>query len=448
MAKEYIDKKVKTADSRNREASNRDITIEQGDFIKGIGGVKYLRNILQNGSVYKEYLGSCADRDRTPFDTDVSMIMSSTGTIDEKISATVAKDYGPIWFVLKNDDRLFTTRTEEGVTNTKNDMSKLEVFYTGILGTNHYGIRTGFASSEINYIVMEKYDPRVGLEIAMNGFYIPAANMEGKIIFTPKDYDNLRAKMNGLSYFNEEDYSFSKNLVNEETKFIAEQIEENNRITKVKREKINEIIAKSLSELGLELKTKIDGDLTEGVVELIDTGSTGRGTNKPGDGDFDFMMKLDRSILSDAKKLNELKKTILKNLGKEYSNEITDSGDYRLKQVKLDDGNIVDIDITFTNKTDKVLYSTDMALVDRLETIKRNDVNKKLNKYSKKAIKTFLNFENYIINSFDYELSNGIVEGTNNLIKQVKHNACGYRKFTHLKARIMLIKGIYNPLNA
>ena len=53
-----------------------------------------------------------------------------------------------------------------------------------------------------------------------------------------------------------------------------------------------------------------------------------------------------------------------------------------------------------------------------------------------------------LINSFDYELSNGIVEGTNNLIKQVKHNACGYRKFTHLKARIMLIKGIYNPLSA
>ena len=62
--------------------------------------------------------------------------------------------------------------------------------------------------------------------------------------------------------------------------------------------------------------------------------------------------------------------------------------------------------------------------------------------------KNFLNFKNYIINSFDYELSNGIVEVTNNIIKQVKHNASGYRKFTHLKARIMLIKGIYNPLNA
>ena len=71
-----------------------------------------------------------------------------------------------------------------------------------------------------------------------------------------------------------------------------------------------------------------------------------------------------------------------------------------------------------------------------------------MDKYSKKAIKTFLNFGNYIINSFDYKLSNGIVEETNNLIKQVKHNACSYRKFAHLKARIMLNKGIYNPLIA
>lgn len=71
---------------------------------------------------------------------------------------------------------------------------------------------------------------------------------------------------------------------------------------------------------------------------------------------------------------------------------------------------------------------------------------KKLNKYSKTAIKTFLNFEDYIINAFNYDLSNCLVEGTNNLIKQVKHNACGYRKFSHLKTRIMLIKGICNPL--
>ena len=64
----------------------------------------------------------------------------------------------------------------------------------------------------------------------------------------------------------------------------------------------------------------------------------------------------------------------------------------------------------------------------------------------KKSLKTFKNLEKYILNSFDYEYSNGIVEGTNNVIKQIKHTACGYKKFKHLKARVMLIKGIYNPI--
>ena len=52
--------------------------------------------------------------------------------------------------------------------------------------------------------------------------------------------------------------------------------------------------------------------------------------------------------------------------------------------------------------------------------------------------------EKYIKNSFDYEYSNGIVEEINNVIKKIKHTACGYKKFTHLKAKVMLIKGLYN----
>ena len=39
----------------------------------------------------------------------------------------------------------------------------------------------------------------------------------------------------------------------------------------------------------------------------------------------------------------------------------------------------------------------------------------------------------YILNTFDYEYSNGIVEETNNLIKQIKHTTCDYRKFKRLK---------------
>ncbi len=33
--------------------------------------------------------------------------------------------------------------------------------------------------------------------------------------------------------------------------------------------------------------------------------------------------------------------------------------------------------------------------------------------------------EKHIVNSFDYDLSNGITEGTK-MLKQLKHVACGY----------------------
>lgn len=370
QAKSYIEQKIKIADSRNRNAFRSEAILEQGDFIKGIGDITYLKNILQNGSVSKEYLGSAAGSDATPLDTDVSIIKTS-GTIKDKIDSTCAKSYGPIWFVLKHDDRFITTRTGDETFDVKNDLTKLEVFYTGVLGPDHYGIRTGFASSEINYIVVNCYDPRIGLEIAMNGFYIPVANKEGQIVFTPNDYDKLREKMRGLSYYDEGNYTFSENLVMEETEYLASQLEQNNYEVQTKSNKINEVIKKSLAELGLHLKTNLDGDLTEGFVELIDTGSTGRRTNRPGDGDFDFMMRLDKRILSDSSKMAQVKQVLLRDLGKEDSSELTAAGDFRLKGVQIDSDVNVDIDITFTGKTDKISYSTDMALQDRLTTIQK-----------------------------------------------------------------------------
>lgn len=376
QAKEYIYKKITTVDEKNRNAAGYDMILERGDFIKGIGSVNYLKDILQNGSISKEYLGASAGSDFTPLDTDVSMIITNDRTISDKINSTAANSYGPIWFVLKNDDRFMVTRDSNRTFDAKKDMTKMEVFYTGVVGKDHYGIRTGFASSEINYVVMEDYDSRVGLEIAMNGFYIPVADKNGKIIFTPNDYDKLREKMSGLSYYGENNYVFSNNLITEDTQYFADQVEKYGYEIHEKREKITAVIKKSLGELDLQLKTYMDGDLTEGIVELIDTGSTGRGTNKLGDGDFDFMMRLDKSILSDSCKVEQLKKKMLKNFGKDGSSELTADGDFRLKNVEIDAETIVDIDITFDKKTDKVSYSTDMALQDRLSTIKKIDPKK------------------------------------------------------------------------
>ena len=96
------------------------------------------------------------------------------------------------------------------------------------------------------------------------------------------------------------------------------------------------------------------------------------------------------------------------------------------------------IDKTINNK-DKELF---------FNIVNNNKNNKNIFKKMKQARKTYKEMENYICNAFDYEYSNGIVEGINNVIKQIKHVACGYKKFNHLKARVMLIKGLLNPINA
>ena len=115
--------------------------------------------------------------------------------------------------------------------------------------------------------------------------------------------------------------------------------------------------------------------------------------------------------------------------------------------------------VTYLINTNEELYNTYKLYQGIIKSIKNkdkklflniiNNSNKKdISKYARKTIKTYKEMEKYIANAFDYEYSNGITEGTNNVIKQIKHTACGYRKFSHLKARVMLIKGIYNPIIA
>ena len=378
-AEEYMKRKVAEADIRNR--ATQTLQLRRGDFVKGIGDIKYLGHILQNGSVSKEHLGAYSTSDATQLDTDLSMILNPGSTILETIAGTEAYPvYGPIYFILKNDDRFTFTRRSSADPDQSIDekppLSKLETFYTGVCGPGHYGIRTGFASTEIDAIVVGTYDKRIGLEIALNGFYIPVFNLEGKLVFTPTDYDILRDKMRGLDYYSAEQFVTSPYLVVPGIEQIAAQIPASIDDIVRKRKAINETIQTALKPLGLTVKDHYDGDLSDGVAELIDTGSTGRFTNMPGDGDFDFMLKLDRKIIENPSKLGKVKSALLKVFNKEShdSNEVIGTGDFRLKGVKLNNLDVpVDIDITFETKTDKINYSTDESLKDRLSSIRENN---------------------------------------------------------------------------
>ena len=71
-----------------------------------------------------------------------------------------------------------------------------------------------------------------------------------------------------------------------------------------------------------------------------------------------------------------------------------------------------------------IIYNQDKYLPDKM----------------KKALKLFRDNIKYIENSFKYDINNGVIEGTNNLIKLLKRIAFSYRKHSHYINRIFLIK--------
>ena len=101
-----------------------------------------------------------------------------------------------------------------------------------------------------------------------------------------------------------------------------------------------------------------------------------------------------------------------------------------------------------TNKTLKTTYQCYQGIIN---SIKENDFNKfknivlhknkSISDKMKQALKLYIENINYIENSFKYDINNGIIEGTNNLIKCIKRIAFGYKRFDHFVTRIFLIKG-------
>ena len=257
------------------------------------------------------------------------------------------------------------------------------------------------------------------LEIALGGFYIPIVDRDSEeLVFTPADYDKMREQMSGLSHYHTGDYKFapeaeleldeltldreslsavsapttsstnpsssstsddaqgasSGSITIPGTDTIIDQLPASMAETDHKHEVINQTIKQAITDipdLNLSYKDYLDGDLTENIVEMIDTGSTSRQTNAPGSGDFDYIARLDRSILNDPTKKQQITDALLTAFGRENDGSAIVNGNLRLKQVSIDGlAEPVDIDITFAQKTNKVQYPTDAALADRLTNIK------------------------------------------------------------------------------
>ena len=389
---------------------------EEGDFVRGIGDIRALSGSINPGNYCKEHLGvfnGTSETDTTPLDVDCTLI-TKTDNIYEAIKDTpTGFGFGNIYVIIKKDNpNFYNTRDKDGnLTGAQYDPKKSEIFGTKITGggyETHWGIRTGISFADVDYILYKKdriindekpydengnvnycptkeeninddrYNDLLALkyEIAKNGYYIPVIDFSGKLIFTKEEFKELRNKMQGLSHFNEKSYKLSEELINPEILEIASTINKDSKdYTEDKRNQVNAIVKEVLDEMGLTIKYKMDGDLSNNSVEFIDTGSTGRDTNVPYDGDFDFFMRLDAEIMRKPSTLNEFKKKLEEKFREHNIKECyyTDSGDLRIEGLPLKDGDKeidVKVDISFGVKTSKVKYSSDECLRDRLSTIK------------------------------------------------------------------------------
>ena len=106
---------------------------------------------------------------------------------------------------------------------------------------------------------------------------------------------------------------------------------------------------------------------------------------------------------------------------------------------------------------DPVLLATYELYQELLHAIKARDPDRffqalrhpddELSGYMKISVRTLLDNETGVRNALIYPWSNGVIEGTNNLIKVIKRIAFGYRSFVSFKIRILLVSNTLVRLN-
>ena len=387
------------------------LTLEQGDFVRAIGTIDSFGSSLNNGNVCKEFLGTIigtSDSDTTPLDIDFTLISENGKDIYHNIEGTpTGFGFGNIYIILKKDNpEINITRDSNGnLLDSEYKPDKIEMFGSKTAQggwENHWGARTGIASSDIDYILFKEVGtidmdkpyledgsvnyssntPNNDLailknEIVKNGFYIPVVDFSGKLIFSVKEYEEIKEKMAGLSYYGSKEYHLRQHSQNDYVEQIKQFLTEERESVKEQSDKVYEALKKSIGSVDkidnpnekLDVKNKIDLDITNGTVEILETGSSSRGTNIPYEYDFDYIVRVDAGRLRRQEKLSEINQAICDELGVEN----VPSSDFRDVEATIEGLGKIDLDITYVQKTNKTEYSTEMSAKDRMDTLESID---------------------------------------------------------------------------
>ena len=368
--------KDKINKERGKRLENTMLTLETGDFIRAVGWESNLINSLNMGNVCNEYLGSIkgtSSSDNTPLDIDFSKIIWKGDNKTSIKSTPTSISYGNHYIIIKPDNKkMIISRDSTGEKDVSYDPDKFEMFKT--LADNHYGVRTGISSTDIDYIMIDGDNDisRLKFEIAKNGFYIPVVNIEGNLLYTVSEYNSLKEKMSGLSYYDTENYRLSTEHLYFPgiDKIIADMHEDRERQI-AKRSILQSTIKNILSSsnLGIDkINMKPTPDLSDNNVDLIEIGSTSRSTNVPNDSDYDFILKVGKqqAIQNSNAILNKFSECFNPKENNSHTNR------FRGKNIDIEGFNApVDIDISIDQKKNSEIYFSDTSLQDRLNNIKK-----------------------------------------------------------------------------
>jgi hypothetical protein len=410
---------LENTNKRNKQNSENPEELFSGSVLtKGVGS-KYFSQILESGNNCSELLGASDGGTKLDFVTPLDIDLNQQNlTLEEEKQKLFSyqymghdlifgiKDRGQFEFTEDNNIGLrqsgyyynsdFKNEIETKKANFQGNKEeifakdyaiwcdKYEVFNVAADFLEHYCIRTGIASTEIDFMI---FDPenKAGFEslkyyLARKGLYIPIYDRNRKLIFTQQDWQKYQQIFAGTQYsdqkleidLNQKTNSNKINQIWEKVK-TSQKPEAQADIVNMGKE-INLKLQQVLKENGIRVRNGEEVDIYG--AEIIDAGSTGRGTNKAEGIDFDIAIVLDNQSF-EAKKdqifkdLNLIFSAATEKDGKESAPiriELV-GNTLRCYNVQIN-GQETDIDISLIpNLATKSIVTSDGAIKQKLQSI-------------------------------------------------------------------------------
>jgi len=187
------DQAKKAADFRNRQNVVELLSLKPGVFLHG-SAIDNLESVLLSGNLPQEALGENAGADRYPFHVDFTNLEESfikeKGSTKDVLINSWSAHYGQ-GGKLGAEGQIFYIYDRE---NT--DWEKGKIYGPN---SNHALLFGGIPATEISAIVLNTPDKtliKARQAILENGFYVPIYDLDGKLLFSEREYDQLFEDLN------------------------------------------------------------------------------------------------------------------------------------------------------------------------------------------------------------------------------------------------------------